>query len=437
MKNPNLKPATEFDWGAGVSPAAASRVLADALRQGVIGLRPALMFHDLDMLALKIKHLQNCFPAQTLHALAIKANPMLELLRFAVTCGMGLEAASIEEVALARAAACPANRIVFDSPAKTRAEILQALAWNVTLNADNLQELERIDEILGSHGASNSLIGLRINPQIGPGGIGMLSVSDQYSKFGAPLDERREDIISAFARYTWLRALHVHTGSQGISAEQLVQAAARIFQLRDDIHNRLGKIRIESIDIGGGLPWRYNESDPVITPESYVELLAEAVPEALGDKVRLVTEFGRAIQAGCGFAASKVEYLKTEGGRRTAVIHFGADLFLRKVYRPNDWHHHMTVLTADARLKTGNEEPHTIVGPLCFGGDILADSISLPRIETGDWIILHDTGGYTLSLWSRHCNRGLPRVLGYGGYPEQFRLLFKGETPEDIVNFWS
>ncbi len=48
----------------------------------------------------------------TLQALAIKANPLVEVLRQAVECGAGLEAASWEEVQIARAAGCDPSGIV-------------------------------------------------------------------------------------------------------------------------------------------------------------------------------------------------------------------------------------------------------------------------------------------------------------------------------------
>jgi diaminopimelate decarboxylase len=426
----------QFDWTNGISCAEASRVLAAVMDAQLLSDRPALLLHNLDMLADRINFLQKCFPPQTLHALAIKANPLPALLRFVVGCGMGLEAASLEEVALARAAACPPERIVFDSPAKTRQEITQAWRWGVTINADNLSELERIAVIIADSPESQSLIGLRINPQIGPGEIPMLSVSGRYSKFGVPLTEKRQEIIAAFRRYPWLRSLHLHIGSQGNSLEQMVAAVTLIFELRDEIHASLGKTQVETVDIGGGLPWCYQLEHKIATPQDYAALLATNLPVCFQNGVRLITEFGRAVQAGCGFAASKVEYVKTDAGRRTAVIHFGADLFLRRVYRPSEWQHRISVLAADASLKTCESEPHTLAGPLCFAGDILAENLWLPRVEEGDWIILHDSGAYTLSLWSRHCNRGLPPVFGYTDRPLNFHLLYRGEQPEDVVRFW-
>jgi diaminopimelate decarboxylase len=429
--------SSPFDWQRQIGAAEAGHVLATALAQGIIGTRSALMFHDLDNLSQRITHLRSIFPPQTLHALAIKSNPVVELLRFAAERGMGLEAASLEEVALARAAGCTPDWIVYDSPAKTRTEIAQALTWGITLNADNFDELERIDEALRAFPHSTSLVGLRINPQVGHGSIGMLSVSGAYSKFGVPLGERRQDIIDAFRQYPWLRALHLHVGSQGISETQLATSVALIFDLREKIHTALGEPRIVVVDIGGGLPWRYREHETIPTPNSYATVLQEIVPQAFGDDVQLVTEYGRTIQVGCGFAASRVEYIKKDGGRRTAVIHFGADLLMRLVYSPEDWYHRISVLAPNGTPKQGDEQSHTIAGPLCFGGDVLARNIELPRVDEGDWIILHDVGGYTLGLWSRHCNRGLPMVLGYKAHPTRFQVLLAGEYPEDVVRFWS
>ena len=73
-----------------------------------------------------------------------------------------------------------ADKIVMDSQAKTRHDIRNALVAGVRLNADNLEELKRIDEILASDfagggqlgtGICASRIGIRVNPQHGEGYI--------------------------------------------------------------------------------------------------------------------------------------------------------------------------------------------------------------------------------------------------------------------------
>ncbi|MFG2899859.1 hypothetical protein ACGFZH_22610 [Streptomyces zaomyceticus] len=50
-------------------------------------------------------------------------------------------------VELALAAGFARERIVLDSPAKSRAEIREALTLGIALNADNLAELDRIEAL--------------------------------------------------------------------------------------------------------------------------------------------------------------------------------------------------------------------------------------------------------------------------------------------------
>jgi diaminopimelate decarboxylase len=75
---------------------------------------------------------------------------------------------------------------------------------------------------------------------------------------------------------------------------------------------------------------------------------------------------------------------------------------------------------------------------LCFGGDILAHDVPLPPVEVGDFVVIRDCGAYTLSMWSRHCSRGIPAVIGYDPQlAKPLRILRRAETPEDVVRFWS
>ncbi len=188
-----------------------------AVKDGwLAGPRRAVLVHDLERLGRRLKAVQDAFPDTTLHAAAIKAQPVGSILEFLVQQGAGLEAASLEEVALARAAGCPADRIVFDSPAKTELELAQSLAWGIRINADNPAELERIDKLL-AQGPSDSVIGLRLNPALGAGSIATTSVADRRSRFGVTLDDP-EEVQALYARYPWLTAVHLHVGSQGCTS---------------------------------------------------------------------------------------------------------------------------------------------------------------------------------------------------------------------------
>ncbi|WP_437673038.1 diaminopimelate decarboxylase [Sorangium sp. So ce131] len=415
-----------------LDPGSMARVFREALRRGM-DVEPAALFHDLGRMRSRIARVRAAFPPGALHTVAIKANPLVEVLRAAVDCGAGLEAASLEEVKLALAAGCPPDHIVYDSPAKTRAEIAEALRLGVRLNADNLDELGRIDELVRP-GAAAGRVGLRINPQVGAAGIAITSVADRRSKFGVPL-EQEGAVRAAFARYPWLAGLHVHVGSQGCGLALLVEGIRRVEALRQEIRRALGQGAAGTLDIGGGLPVAYRSTDRPPLLEDYAAALRREVPTLFEEGTTLVTELGRWVQAGCGFAVSRVEYVKEDSAGRTAILHLGADFLLRRAYHPEDWHHDFAALDPDAAPKEGPLSPCTLAGPLCFGGDVLARDLPLPELSPGDLVLIRDTGAYTLSMWSRHCSRGIPAVLGVDA--GELRVLRERERPEDVVAFWS
>jgi diaminopimelate decarboxylase len=365
---------------------------------------------------------------------AVKANPLVEILKAVVGAGAGLETASIEEVHLALAAGCAPANIVYDSPAKTVDELSEALSLGVHVNADNPAELTRIEGLRGRID-SRSVVGLRINPLVGDGTIAATSVAGGRLKFGVAVDTGSDALLREFARRPWLTGLHVHVGSQGMSLEKLVSGAAVAAGLMADLNRRLGAARVTTLDIGGGLPVAYREADRPPSLAEYAARLRAAAPAAFEPPVRLVTELGRSIHATAGWAVSGVEYVKEAGGDRLAVIHLGADFLTRRVYRPADWHHDLAVLDAGGLLKRGPSEHWSVVGPLCFGGDVIARHVMLPPIEPGDFIVVRDVGAYTLGMWSHHCSRAIPIVIGHDG--ERLQVLRARETPTDVVSFWS
>lgn len=398
-----------------------------AARSAGFDTEPAVIVHDLARMRAAIAEVRAAFPATALHTVAIKANPLVGVLQAAVEAGAGLEAASIEEVHLALAAGCPAGHVVFDSPAKTLPELLDALRLGVRINCDSLAELARLAALPLPPRAP---VGLRINPEVAASPLALTSVGHRGSRFGVPLSDRAA-IVDAFARHRSLTGLHVHVGSQGAALADLVEAARRLADLRAEICLKR-PVPIDTIDLGGGLPAVYRDGDPHLTPAAYAAALRAAVPEFFAADVQLVTEFGRAIQASCGFVVSRVEAVKPGP---LAVLHVGADLFVRPVYRPHEWHHDLVVLDPAGAPKPGPAAPVTLAGPLCFGGDILARDVPLPPIEPGDHVLVRDAGAYTLAMWSRYCSRAIPLVLGCddGG----FTVLRRRDTIADIVQFWS
>jgi diaminopimelate decarboxylase len=400
----------------------------------------AVIFHDLSFLEERIKELKSLFPPQTLHAIAIKTNPLTKVLEYIKRFDVGLEAATSGEVHLALKTGFEPGKIVYDSPVKTLNEIEFALKTGIHLNIDNLSELERVHNLLKTL-PSKSTIGIRINPQVGIGTIAGSSVAGEYSKFGVPIKDKRAELTEAFLQYPWLTGVHLHVGSQGCPMELLINGIGVLYDFVTDLNAKralTGFPPISIFDIGGGLPVSYQSNLVPVSMEQYSAAIMENYPLLFTSHYLLLTEFGRWVHVNAGWVASRVEYVKKDPAINTAMIHVGADLFLRECLNPNDWYHEFSVLDRNGYQKEGKDDhPYHLAGPLCFSGDIIAKNLELPRIEEGDYLVIHDTGGYTFSMWSRYNSRQTPRILGYLNDGEKVEVLKERETFEDIYGFWT
>ena len=406
------------------------QILARALAEGLFTEEDrAVVFHDLGAMRARLDEIREAFPKNALHTVSVKANPLPGILLPLAAVGAGAEAASTGELALAERAGFAPERIVYDSPAKTRDEIRTVLERGIHLNADSLEELERIGGVLRAKPPKGP-VGIRINPQIGLGEIPSTSVAGAYSKFGVPLREFRRDILQAFRRYPWLGGVHVHMGSQGYTIEHLAEGVASVVELALEAQPAVG-----FVDIGGGLPVAYRAADRRVTAGEYRAMLEACCPVLSDPPFRLLTEFGRYVQAAAGWAVTRIEYVRYSASGNTVVTHLGADMFLRACYDPGHWYHEVTLADRAGNPKEGEAPRYNIAGPLCFGGDIIRRDCPLPHPEPGDLLIIHDAGAYTLGMWSRYNSRPMPRVIGIDR--ETLTVLKEREEPEDLWNVWS
>ncbi|MGW4229416.1 diaminopimelate decarboxylase [Streptomyces sp. NPDC004980] len=403
------------------SPSAPSSAVADTVRravaEGLLGeQQPVAGFLDADGVRGSVTALREAFAAvpdvRVLHTFAAKAASLVPVLRLLADCGMGCEVASPGELRLAVEAGFAPERIVLDSPAKTRDELRTAFALGVAVNADNFGELRRIDD-LRPHGSA-SVVGLRINPQVGGGSIGAMSTATAGSKFGVALRDpgAREQIVRAFAERPWLTRLHAHVGSQGCPLELIAEGIAETYRLAEEINGAVGGRQITSLDIGGGLP--VNFADDEVRPSfgDYVAALRASVPGLFDGRYDLVTEFGRSLLAKNGFIGARVEYTKEAGGRRVVLTHAGAQIATRTVFMPEAWPLRVGAFDAEGRPRGGPPMAQDVAGPCCFAGDVVAHGRELPELREGDYVVLYDTGAYYFSThWAYN---SLPRAAVYG-----------------------
>jgi diaminopimelate decarboxylase len=438
------------------SPTAVHRRVVPAALALLSDQQPCALLYDLDGFKATLASIQTAFTPSTIHAVAMKANPLVATLELARDMGMGCEVASPAELEHALRLGFVPGKIVMDSPAKTRRDLRRALRAGVHLNADNLEELERIDEILTNEfggggtkglGSCTSSVGVRVNPQYGEGAIAATGTIAKTSKFGVPLLETRTALLECYGKYSWLTAVHCHVGSQGCAVELLVKGAKSVVDLADEINEHVGGKQVRTLDIGGGMPVDYSSDAPDtsdvtrVTPRRFAAALRDAVPSLFDERQwTVITEFGRYVSAKAGVMLSRVEYVKSAGGRRIATIHCGADLFLRTAYQPSNWPHRVSAWSHLGEFidpRDGPTEVCDVVGPLCFRGDIVATAVPLPsRLTSGDAILVHDAGAYTLAMFSRYNSRQAPPVYGFSDGGSTVTCLSAGETVDEALRMW-
>ncbi|SOE15857.1 diaminopimelate decarboxylase [Streptomyces sp. 2323.1] len=393
------------------------RILRAAVEQGLLEPETAVLagFIDLDGVNETVTSLRSAFPdsLRVLHAFAAKANCLVPVLQELRLSGMGCEVASAGELAQALDAGFEPARMVFDSPAKTRAELVQALSLGVAVNADSFQELSRLDEILATR-RSDSRIGVRINPQVGAGSITAMSTATATSKFGIPLEDEgnRQRLLQAYRDRPWLTWVHTHVGSQGCSLDLIARGIAKAVAFAEEINDYLGRGQVTGIDIGGGLPVNFGSDETTPGFDTYAAHLRDHAPALFSGEYEIVTEFGRSVLAKNGFTAAYVEYTKTVGGRPIAITHAGAQVATRTVFAPDAWPLRIEAHDPHGRTKHSPPVPQDIAGPCCFAGDLLARNRTLPLLDAGDIVVVPDTGAYYFSTPFHYNSLPEPAVHG-------------------------
>ncbi|WP_240797636.1 diaminopimelate decarboxylase [Streptomyces sp. F001] len=430
--------------GGGERAARRDEAVRAAVEQGLLGPgTPIVGLLDITGIRESAAELRAAFDAvvapgtPVLHAFAVKATPLVPVLRLLRDEDIGAEVASPGELALARAAGVAPERTVLDSPAKTPAELREALALGIAVNADNPQELDRIDGLMRS-APSRSPIGIRVNPQVGGGSIEALSTATATSKFGVALRDEgaREWVVRAYAERPWLTRLHAHTGSQGIPLSRMTDGVAQTYALAEEINRRIGRRQVDTIDIGGGLPVNFASEATTPSYAQYARMLRETVPGLFDGRYGLVTEFGRSLLAKHGTVVARVEYAKSAGGRPVAVTHAGVQVATRTVYAPGAWPLRIAAYDAKGRPKEGPAVVQDVAGPACFAGDLLAEGRALPLLEQGDYAAALDTGAYYFAHHYAYNSLARPGIHGFapdGAGGVAFATVRTPQTLEEIV----
>lgn len=413
-------------------------IIQSAIDQALLNQQTtAIGIMDFDGLTQTCQALHTAFPPPFQHTFAVKANALIAVLKHLRQCQLGAEVASSGELAAALAAGYTPEQIIFDSPAKTLTDLTACISKHIALNLDNLQELSRVDQLMTKYPDSQSIIGFRINPQIGSGEISSTSTATSTSKFGYGLADgnNRDALIELYLARPWLQSIHTHTGSQGCSLSLMVKGIAVIVELAETINQRAGFQQITHLDIGGGLPVNFQSETITPTFAEYAEILKKQVPLLFSGKYQVKTEFGRAIAAKNGVIITRVEYTKNMGGRHIAITHAGAQIATRTAFLPAAWPLRVTGFSSNGTQRSENTDTiltTDIAGPCCFAGDLITTAAKLPTLYPNDYVMVHDTGAY---YFSNHFDyNSLPKIAVYAASEAENSLQLAAIRPAETID---
>jgi diaminopimelate decarboxylase len=351
---------------------------------------------------------------------ALKANSNSAVIRLFAKHGAGADVVSGGELFRALKAGIPAKKIVYAGVGKTADEIRFALKSKILMfNVESENELREIDRIAADMKVKAS-IALRINPDIDPQTHPYISTGLKKHKFGIPIDDALEHYKFAKSlKNIAVVGIHKHIGSQLTKISPFVDALKRILILIDELAK--SGIRIDFLDIGGGLGITYLDEHP---PQPR-DLAGHILPLLEGRDVTVVMEPGRSLVGNAGILVTKTLYLK-EGEEKNFVI---VDAGMNDLMRPslyNAYHHIQPVVKTRRDTIIAD-----VVGPICESGDFLAKDREIPKVNQGEYLAVMSAGAYGFSMSSTYNSR--PRVAEVMVNGTKFALVRKRETYADLL----
>ena len=340
---------------------------------------------------------------------AMKANSNQAVLMTLARLGAGMDVVSGGELARARAAGVPGERIVFSGVGKTQAEMALALDANILcFNVESEPELETLSQVASARGAT-ARVAIRVNPDVDALTHAKIATGKAENKFGVPIARAR----AVYARARALPGLKVvgvdmHIGSQIVDMRPFDHAfsllADFVRALRADGHE------IDHVDLGGGLgiPYRF-DNDPPPVPERYAEIVARS---ARGLDCKLYFEPGRLIVGNAGLLAATVLYVKRGEAKNFVVV----DAAMNDLVRPTLYDAFHEIWPAAEPPGDARRLRADVVGPVCESGDFLALDRELAEPKAGDLIAVMSAGAYGAVQAGTYNSRLLiPEVLVKGG----------------------
>ena len=356
---------------------------------------------------------------------AVKACPNPYILKILAQEGCGADCSSLPELILSKKSGILGKKVIFTSNETPAEEYKYAYESGNIINLDDFTHIEYLKKAIGK---LPDTICFRYNPGNNKQGCNSIIGKPEEAKYGLT----REQIIQAYkiCKEEGVKHFGLHTmvASNELNPDFFIDTAKLLFELCAEIKEKTG-VRIEFVDLGGGLGIPYRPEQKAVDYDyvakgiknEYDKIL---IPANL-DPMEIYWECGRPITGPYGWLITTAIHEKHIYREYIAVDSCMADLMRPGMYGA---YHEITVSGKENEPKT---QVYDVVGSLCENCDKFAVQRSLPKIEMGDHIIIHDAGAHGRAMGFNYngklrCGEILMRQDG------SFKQIRRRETIDDL-----
>ena len=328
------------------------------------------------------------FPSFTEY-FAVKALPNPYILKVLESEGCGGDCSSLPELMLCEKSGITGRRIMFTSNDTPAQEFVYAQKLGAIINLDDITHIDFLKNALG--GKLPDTICFRYNP--GPlkeGGNSIIGKPEE-AKYGLT----KEQMIHAYkiCKAEGVKHFGIHTmvASNELNPDFFVDTARIVFELILEVQKECG-VNIEFADLGGGvgIPYRPGQKkvDLDYVAKGIKVLYDKMIVPAGLDPLKLCFECGRPITGPYGWLVTKAIHEKN-----IYRNYIGVDASMADLMRPGMYgaYHEVTV---SGKENAPKDYVYDVSGSLCENCDKFAVQRSLPKIEMGDLLIIHDAGAH-------------------------------------------
>ncbi|OUP50951.1 diaminopimelate decarboxylase [Lachnoclostridium sp. An181] len=355
---------------------------------------------------------------------AVKATPNPFLINILREYGCGCDCSSYTELMLSEAMGITGHDIMFSSNATPAEEFVYADKLGAIINLDDFTHIEFLEKTIGH-------IPKTISCRYNPGGLFKISTDIMDNPGDAKYGMTTEQIFEAYKILKEKGAeefgLHAFLASNTVTNEYYPTLAKVLFELAVKLQKETGAhIKFINLSGGIGIPYRPDQepNDIRIIGEGVRKVYEEVlVPAGMGD-VAIYTELGRFMMGPYGCLVTKAVHEK-----HTYKEYIGCDACAANLMRPAMYgaYHHITVMGKENEPCT---HKYDITGSLCENNDKFAVDRMLPKIDIGDFLVIHDTGAHGFAMGYNYNGRlkSAEILLKEDGSTQ---LIRRAETPQD------